>query len=233
MEKRNNKKKNFLKIEEKKELFSLEEVNLPWLKVFFDKLLSLFLLLLTFPLSLIISLAIKLDGFLKPQNKGPIFYSEERVSQGKVFKLLKFRILKFQSIEEEILKKKLKPKEVENQPENLTRVGKLLKKTSFDEIPQLWNILKGDMSFVGPRPKPVTEYREEIAKGIYRRKVIRAGLSGPVQIMKGTKRTYEDELKADIDYIQKCRTLPPWKIILIDLSILWKTIRVLIKLTGE
>jgi lipopolysaccharide/colanic/teichoic acid biosynthesis glycosyltransferase len=209
------------------------KINPPLLKVLFDKFLAISILALTLPVSLVIVMAIKLNGLLDQDDRGPIFYSEERVSQGKAFKLFKFRILKVKAIDEQIIKQKRMPKAVENQPGNLTRVGKVLKKTGLDEIPQFWNILKGDMSFVGPRPKPITEYEEEIGKGIYRRKVIRAGLSGPAQVMKGTNRTYEDELQADFDYIKKCQTLPSWKILLFDLSILWRTIKVLLKMTGE
>lgn len=210
-----------------------DEVKLPLTKIMLDKMVSLLLLVLTSPLDALIALIIKLDGLLDPENQGPVIYSEVRVSQGEKFRLFKFRILKKQAIEEQILKEVRKPKDVENQPSNLTRAGKLLKKTGLDEIPQFWNILKGDMSLIGPRPKPVAEYQEESDQGIYRRKVIRAGLTGPAQIMKGTHRLFEDELRADLDYIHKCRTLSSWKIFLLDLSILWKTIRVLLKLTGE
>ena len=182
-------------------------IKLPLIKIAFDKILAILLLILSSPLSLLICLAIKLEGFVVPENRGPIFHWEQRVTQGKVFKLHKFRIFK-SGASKEIRKGKC-PKDVENRPENLTNVGKALKKIGLDEMPQFWNILKGDMSFVGPRPKPVAEYQEEIDKGMYRRKIIRAGLSGPVQVLKGTKRTYEDELKADTDYIEKCRDLSP------------------------
>jgi lipopolysaccharide/colanic/teichoic acid biosynthesis glycosyltransferase len=207
------------------------DVKLPLAKVIMDKTLAAFMLLLTLPLTLVIPLAIKLDGLLNSQNQGPIFYQEERVSQGKNFQLVKFRILKLQAIKE--IKDGGMPKKVENKPGSLTRVGYVLKKYGFDEIPQFWNILRGDMSFVGPRPKPVAEYKDEIAKGIYRRKVIKAGLTGVAQIMKGTKRTAEDELRRDLDYIHKCRTLPSWQIVLMDLKILGKTIQVVLKGTGE
>jgi lipopolysaccharide/colanic/teichoic acid biosynthesis glycosyltransferase len=207
-------------------------VELPLTKLVMDKLLAGLFLILVSPLILLISLAIKLEGLLESENRGPIFYQEERISEGKSFKLLKFRILKTKAIEEQI-KKGVKPKLVENQFENLTRVGKFLKKFSLDEIPQFLNILKGDMSFVGPRPKPPAEYQEEIAKGIYRRKVIRAGLTGAAQLMKGTIRTPEDELKSDLEYIQKCRTLSSWQLLLMDISVLIRTIRLLLRGTGE
>jgi lipopolysaccharide/colanic/teichoic acid biosynthesis glycosyltransferase len=209
-----------------------EPVKLPLTKLVMDKLLAGLLLILTSPLTLLISLAIKLEGLLKPENRGPIFYQEERISQGESFGLIKFRILKTKAIEEQI-KKGAIPKLVENQFENLTGVGRFLKKFSLDEIPQFLNILKGDMSFVGPRPKPPAEYQEEIARGIYRRKVIRAGLTGAAQLMKGTIRTPEDELESDLKYIHKCRTLSSWQILLMDLSILLRTIRLLLKGTGE
>lgn len=213
---------------------SLEEtkyVKLPMAKIIFDKVLAVLLLVLFSPLSLLICLAIKLEGFLVLENRGPIIHQEQRVSQGRVFSLYKFRILKLSAVEE--IQRGKRPKDVENRRENLTNVGRMLKKIGLDEIPQYWNILKGDMSFVGPRPKPVAEYQKEIAKGIYRRKVIRAGLSGPAQVMKGTNRTHEDELKADLEYIHQCRTLSAWKILLIDLGVLAKTIKVLFKRVGE
>lgn len=206
-------------------------VKLPSSKIVFDKLLAVLLLTLSLPISLLISLAIKLEGLLFFENRGPIFHQERRVSQGKVFSLYKFRIFKLSAIER--IKKGECPKDVENCSENLTTTGKVLKKISLDEIPQFWNILTGDMSFVGPRPKPIAEYQEEINKGIYRRRVIRAGLTGPAQVMKGTVRTYEDELKADLEYIEKCRNSSSFKILLTDLSIIIKTIKVLLKRTGE
>lgn len=206
-------------------------IKLPLIKIAFDKILAILLLILSSPLSLLICLAIKLEGFVVPENRGPIFHWEQRVTQGKVFNLYKFRIFKLGASEE--IRKGKCPKDIENRPENLTNVGKVLKKIGLDEMPQFWNILKGDMSFIGPRPKPVAEYQEEIDKGMYRRKVIRAGLSGPVQVLKGTKRTYEDELKADMDYIEKCRDLSPIEILLTDFSIIIKTIKVLLKRTGE
>lgn len=206
-------------------------IKLPLIKIFSDKILAIFLLILTLPVSLLICLAIKLEGLFVPKNRGPIFHWEERVSQDKPFNLYKFRILKLGAGEE--IRKGKCPKDVENNPENLTNTGKVLKKIGLDEMPQFWNILKGNMSFVGPRPKPVAEYQAEVDKGIYSRKVIRAGLSGPVQVMKGTVRTYEDQLKADLDYVEKCRDASSIEILLTDFSIIIKTIKVLLKRTGE
>jgi len=216
---------------EKKPIEESSEVKLPWEKILFDKVFAFGLLILSLPLSLLIMAAIKLEGLFIAENRGSVIYRERRVSQGKVFELYKFRIFKLSAIEQ--IKRGAITKSVENRRGNLTGMGRLLKKTAFDEIPQFWNILRGDLSLVGPRPKPIAEYEEEIKRGIIRRKVIKAGLTGPAQVMKGTARTLEDELKADMDYIQQCRTLPGWRILLLDFTMVLKTLRVLLRMTGE
>lgn len=206
-------------------------VQTPFAKLVFDKTLAIIALIFTLPINLVIIIAIIIDGVLHPNNRGNLFYKEERVSQGKIFTLFKFRILKNLAIEQ--IQSGVNPKDVENAPNTLTQVGFLLKKFGLDELPQLFNILKGEMSFVGPRPKPVSEYEEEIAKGIFRRKVIIAGLTGPAQILKGTKRTLDDELNADLDYIEMVKLSPPLKLLIFDLRVVAKTIKVLLKGTGE
>lgn len=210
-----------------------EPVRLPPAKIVLDKLLSGLLLVLTLPVSLLIVAAELLDAALTPEDRGPLLHNEMRVSQGKPFKLHKFRIIKVAALRRDLEERGLTPKEVENAPCNLTRVGKILKKTGLDELPQLVNVLLGDMSLVGPRPKPVPEYEAEVSRGIYRRKVIRAGLTGPVQVMKGTERTGDEELAADDAYIAVHRTGSTRRVLATDLAILARTVKVLLKMPGE
>lgn len=207
-------------------------VQIPITKVLFDKVVSLLLLIVTLPLSLTIILAIIVDGIVNPEDRGPLFFMEKRISAGEPFKLYKFRIFKVSAIGL-IGKPGVITKSVENNPNNLTRVGKKLKKWGFDELPQLWSIFKGDMTVVGPRPVPPNEFEAELAKGIYRKKVMRTGLTGPVQVMKGTERTKQQEIEADNQYIADLKNSNPLEVILIDLEILFKTARVVLKRTGE
>jgi lipopolysaccharide/colanic/teichoic acid biosynthesis glycosyltransferase len=208
-----------------------EIIKIPPLKLLFDKIMSLILLIIFLPLSLLLIIAVKIDGLFIKEDKGPVFYIEKRVSQGKPFNLLKFRIYKLSAIEK--IKKGAHTKSVENEPGNLIDVGWLLKKWGFDEIPQLINVLKGDISIVGPRPKPTAEYLEEINRGIMNRKLLKAGLTGPVQVLKGTNRSYEDELAADNEYVEKCRNLSQIGLLAEDIKILFKTVKVMFKGTGE
>lgn len=198
-----------------------------------DVALSLALLVLTSPVSLVIAAGEAIDSMLSAEDRGPVVYRETRVSQGVPFTLYKFRILKVRAIVEQIGEQGLAPKTVENRPENVTAMGRFLKKTGLDELPQFFNILRGDMSFVGPRPKPVTEYEAEVAKGVWRRKVIRAGLTGPAQLLKGTVRTAEDDLAADLAYIAEARDASQWRRLRTDLVVLWRTLRLMLKMTGE
>jgi lipopolysaccharide/colanic/teichoic acid biosynthesis glycosyltransferase len=200
-------------------------------KLLLDKALAGLLLVPLAPALALVALAVKLDGLFKGGHRGPVFYRETRISQGREFGLLKFRILRLPAIER--IKDGAVPKDVENQPANLTSVGRPLKKYGLDELPQILNVLKGDLSFVGPRPKPVAEYLAELRRGIDNRRLIRAGLTGPAQIMKGTERTPADEISADAAYIRSCRTLPARRLVPLDLRIIFKTVKVMAGGSGE
>ncbi|MEO1924230.1 MAG: sugar transferase, partial [Nautiliaceae bacterium] len=131
------------------------QYKIPFWKNIFDKAFSLFALIITAPLMLIIALAIKLT------DKGPIFFKQKRIGfQGKPFYVIKFRTM-YPDAErrlKELLEKDPKAREewektwkLRNDP-RITPIGKLLRKTSLDELPQFLNVLKGEMSVVGPRP---------------------------------------------------------------------------------
>jgi len=139
-----------------------------WLE---DKLLSIFILLLISPLMLIISFAVKLSS------SGPVFYRQERVSwNGKRFQMLKFRSMPTDS-DKDIVWGQAKNKRP-------TRVGQFLRKTSLDELPQFINVLKGDMSIVGPRPERtvfVEQFKHEI-DSYMQKHLVQAGITGWAQV---------------------------------------------------
>lgn len=215
----------------KKEISSKTKVKLPLTKVTFDKFLVLILLPLVLPLGFIIAILIMFESILTKSNPS-FLHRETRVSAGRLFTLYKFRILKSASLENEI-SAGVNPKQLENMPGNLSAIGKILKKFGLDELPQFWNVLKGDMSFVGPRPKPVPEYEALLARGYDYRRYLRAGLTGPAQIMKGTKRAAAQEYAADQEYLRRCQELPAGKLLFIDIGILIKTLGVMLKGSGE
>jgi lipopolysaccharide/colanic/teichoic acid biosynthesis glycosyltransferase len=209
----------------------MDEVSPPPAKVAFDKLLSGILLVITFPLSLIIAAAIAIENAICPSHRGGLFHSEVRMSAGRPFTLYKFRILT--PMGEEQIKAGANPKHVENDPSNLTRVGAILKKIGLDELPQFLNILTGQMSLVGPRPKPLAEYKEEIERGNQFRAQLQAGLTGPTQVLKGTVRTGDDALRADLNYADLLRRGSQLQILAYDGKMLLKTVRVLFRAAGE
>lgn len=210
----------------------MTQIPPPVTKVFLDKVLSLLLLVLTSPLSALIVLAITIENMFIPDNRGGLVYTEIRISAGRPFTLYKYRILKRPAIEK-IRREGAVPKTVENQPENLTKTGKWLKKIGVDELLQFVNILKGDMSFVGPRPKPTAEYDAFMDQGVTYRALVRAGLTGPAQVMKGTQRSSDEERAADIGYVELLRSGSAWAVLKFDLRVLRQTIKVIFKATGE
>lgn len=194
------------------------------LKRMFDLTLFIILLPIFLPLLFIISILIKLDS------KGPVFFIQNRVGKdGKIFKIYKFRTLKNNSPnlhlnpQKEIknIEKFIFPPPPENE---LTKIGKFLRVTSLNELPQLINVLKGDMSFVGPRPEVpeiVKLYPEEYRK----RLKVKPGITGLAQVEGRSELKLDDIIRYDLEYIDN-------QSLLLDIKILLKTIRVVLLRKG-
>jgi sugar transferase (PEP-CTERM system associated) len=185
-----------------------------WMKRVIEFTLSLIGLILLSPLILIISILIKIDS------RGPVFYRQERVGgRGKIFKLLKFRSM-VENAETN------GPVWAQQDDKRVTRVGRWIRKGRLDEVPQMFNVLKGDMSFVGPRPERpyfVDQLRKEIP--FYDQRLsVKPGVTGWAQIKYPYGASKEDaleKLKYDLYYI---KNLSP----LFDLLIIFETIKVVL-----
>lgn len=163
-------------------------------KRFFDVCLSGAGLVVSSPLWGLVALALKLEG------QGPVFYRQGRIGKdGGMFNCLKFRSMVASSNGDEGA-----VPTAENDP-RVTRVGRILRATAMDELPQLWNIFCGDMSFVGPRPEwdeLVAKFRKEIAS-FDRRHAVRPGLTGLAQIYGDSEMSRRKKLRYDLLYIRR------------------------------
>lgn len=210
-----------------------DPIPTPTLKVVFDKTLALLALVLLSPLFVGVALAMLVDGLLHPENRGPVFYTEDRISQGRVFQLYKFRVVKTAAIRAATQAKGHKHmKPLERQENTKTNAGRWLQKYYLDELPQLLNILQGDMSLVGPRPYPIHKYQREIAQGHYQKYVVRPGLTGLVQAHKGELQRFGGGRALDEAYIEACRTLGPVELLTFDLRLMAESLRVLLRGEG-
>lgn len=187
-------------------------------KRFIDILLSLFGLIIVSPIMLIVAILIKLES------TGPVIFSQKRVGlNGKEFNMLKFRSM-VQNAEE--LKEKLQKQNEMSGPmfkmkedPRVTKVGKFIRKTSIDELPQLINVFKGEMSLVGPRPS----LPKEVAKfepWMLERLSVKPGLTCYWQVSGRNNIDFEDWMKLDIKYV-KDRNLG------LDIKLIFKTFFVL------
>ena len=177
-----------------------------------DIVFSLILLIISSPLFLIFAIAIKMtDG-------GPVFYKQKRLTKyGEVFDILKFRTMKVDAEKESGVTLS------EKGDSRVTKVGKLLRSCRLDELPQLINILMGQMSLVGPRPERpeiAAEYEKEIPEFSFRLRV-KAGLTGYAQVYGKYNTTPYDKLKMDLMYIRNFSILLDLKIILMTPKILF------------
>ena len=169
------------------------------LKRAMDVSLSLIALILTVPLTLIAALAVKLDS------PGPVFFRQTRVGKdGETFKILKLRTMVIDAEDRlpelvDLARLEQPAFKIRNDP-RVTRVGRFLRRTSLDEIPQLWNVLVGHMSLVGPRPE------EEAVVALYdeRQRIrlsVKPGLTGPMQVAGRGQLTFEERLALERDYL--------------------------------
>lgn len=180
------------------------------------------IILITLPLMLAIALTIKIDG-------GPVFFHQDRVGRhGRRFRMIKFRSMVPDAEERKaglldlnegsgpLFKLKLDPR--------ITRVGAILRKYSLDELPQLFNVIAGSMSLVGPRP-PLPEEVETYSRDAERKLMVKPGLTGLWQISGRSDLSWEESVRLDLRYVENW-TLP------MDALILWKTIGTLIRSHG-
>ncbi|MEH7475661.1 sugar transferase [Priestia megaterium] len=183
-------------------------------KNFYDVVFALVGIVITFPILILFCLFIKLES------KGPAFYTQERVGKnGKLFNVIKLRSM---YIDAEAKGAQWASK---NDP-RITKIGNFIRKTRIDEIPQLINVLKGDMSIIGPRPeRPIfTEQFEKEIPGFIHRLAIKPGLTGWAQVNGGYDITPKQKLNYDLFYINNLS-------LRIDSKILLKTIGVVF--TGD
>lgn len=182
-------------------------------KRLFDVLISLVLgLVLTLPLLVV-------GGLVWLDSEGPAIFKQDRMGKdGKVFTIYKFRTMKMSA-----------PKDVaagalENPDQYITRMGAFLRRTSIDELPQLWNVLRGDMSLVGYRPLCLTEAEVNAKRAKLGVLAVRPGITGLAQVNGRNNITDEEKVRLDVQYVRECS-------LKMDLICLVKTVTTV--LTGE
>lgn len=168
-----------------------------------------FLLILIFsPLMILISVLIKLSS------RGPIFFSHQRVG----YKNRLFVILKFRSLHVDTPSYSEKPDS--NEDIRITAIGKWIRKTSLDELPQLFNVLKGDMSLVGPRPE-MPFLAEKYEDWENQRHLVRPGMTGLWQLSPQRRGSIRDGISVDLEYIKNLSLWNDFKILLRTFRVFW------------
>ncbi|MBS4178123.1 sugar transferase [Lederbergia citrea] len=178
------------------------------IKRFFDIVVSLLVL----PFFLLIMLPVAI--IIKLEDKGSVFYNASRLGKG----LKEFPMYKFRSMKEnapDIRNEDGSTFNSEDDP-RLTKIGKILRKTSIDEIPQIINVLKGDMSFVGPRPSPLGN-KDRYPKEYFTKFDVRPGITGYNQALLRNQSTMEQRVKNDLFYVENIS-------LILDLKILFMTV---------
>ena len=193
------------------------------IKKFFDLLFSIFCLIFCLPLFIVISLLIKLN------TRGPILYTQKRIGKNNIpFRCIKFRTMhpEAKDILENLLAKNSSIRKefeethkIKNDP-RITAIGKFLRKTSLDELPQFINVLRGDMSVVGPRPIVKTEipkYGQNLKKVLS----VKPGITGLWQVSGRNNLTYKTRVMLDLNYVRNLSFI-------MDLRILIRTFGVIL-----
>jgi exopolysaccharide biosynthesis polyprenyl glycosylphosphotransferase len=193
-------------------------------KVILDFILTLIILILISPVMLLISVLIKLE------DGGPVFFKQVRVGRhGRLFKCFKFRTMVVNA--EELREKLMALNEVDgpvfkikNDP-RITKIGRFLRKTSLDELPQFFNVLFGDMSIVGPRP-PIPSEVEQYERNLIRRLSVNPGITCIWQVSGRNNIPFDRWMEMDMEYIDN------WSLAL-DLKIILKTVKVVFRGDGQ
>jgi lipopolysaccharide/colanic/teichoic acid biosynthesis glycosyltransferase len=203
----------------------------PVAKRVLDKILASILLVLLAPVLAVVVGAMGLEMLARSRDRGPWLYRERRVSRGREFELLKFRTLR-QHVLDGAAGHERHARLHEADAANLTWAGRrLLKPWYLDELPQIWNVLRGDMSLVGPRPWPPSMVESQVERGLAYRNEFVAGWTGPAQVRKGVTES-AGYAELDLEYIKACRSSSAWRILRLDLTLLCRTVVVLARSEG-
>jgi lipopolysaccharide/colanic/teichoic acid biosynthesis glycosyltransferase len=196
-----------------------------------DKIVAGSLVILTLPVSFAAIAAVAVDMLVCPRDRGPILYRERRISRGREFELLKFRTLRRDALASQV-GGEAHARPLEADPSNLTWAGRrVLKPWYLDELPQLLNVLRGDLSLVGPRPWPPSMVRGQVAAGLDYRNLVLAGWTGPAQVQKDVTEPFGDAA-LDLAYVSACRTRGGVPLVRHDLGILWQTVKLIARGEG-
>lgn len=170
-----------------------------------NRILAFILLVIFSPIILIIAILIKISS------KGPIIYKQERIGKnGKIFTIYKFRTMNENADKNGVFLCKKNDK-------HLTKIGKILKSIYLDELPQLYNILKGDMNFIGPRPEMLPYHKKfKKIKNWNKRLSIKPGITGLAQLNNACSMKPRKKLKYDLEYIKN-------KSLFLDIKIIIRT----------
>jgi len=192
-------------------------------KTVFDRSFALIAMLILSPVLIIAAIAVKFSS------AGPVLYRSERVGVGGgTFRMLKFRSMRSDADQEvqslldqndgagPLFKMRDDPR--------VTRIGKTLRRFSIDELPQLFNVLTGEMSIVGPRP-PLRREVDLYEEYAHRRLLVRQGITGLWQVSGRSDLSWEDSIRLDLDYVEN------WSLMR-DVQIIWKTVRAVINSDG-
>ncbi|EOH94898.1 sugar transferase [Enterococcus pallens] len=185
-----------------------------------DIVLSAVGLVCLIPVFIVVAILMK-----KEEPKGPIFFKQTRVGRnGKEFTMYKFRSMCVDA--EEKLAELLAENEIKGamfkmkDDPRVTKIGKAIRRNSIDELPQLLNVLKGDMSLIGPRP-PLPREVKEYSRYDLQRLLVKPGCSGPWQISGRNEVNFAEMVELDIQYIRE-------QSLMNDIKIIWKTVRIMI-----
>ncbi len=208
---------------------NVEPVAVPRVKRAADIAIATALLLAAVPVAAVAAGAMAVDMVVCRRDRGRFLYRERRVSRGREFDLLKLR-----TVREDALARMDEPgghaRVLEADLANLTWAGcRVLKPWYLDELPQLVNVLRGEMSLVGPRPWPPSLVARQVERGIDYRLRVRAGWTGPAQVAKGTDASFE---ALDLEYVERCGNSSGAELLRHDLGILRRTVATLLRGEG-
>jgi lipopolysaccharide/colanic/teichoic acid biosynthesis glycosyltransferase len=199
----------------------------PGAKRALDVTVSGLLLLVLAPVIVVVWALVTLDALVCRRDHGPTLYREARISAGREFDLLKFRTLRASVLDRAA--GHVRPFEADEA--NLTWAGRrVLKPWYLDELPQLLNVVRGDMSLVGPRPWPPELVERQLAQGKDYRLRVPAGWTGPAQVSKGGDPVRYADL--DLDYVALVEGGSSWRLVRYDLRILRQTVGTMLRGEG-